>query len=172
MAMNLYGYEILREDDLMHHGIKGQKWGVRRYQNEDGSLTAEGQKRAKFIKTVNRNGKAYDKNKALLPDSKFEKKYGVDKTTADRIMQEEKDLYNELSRAVYSNEQTMNLGKKYAENMLARDYAKKTLWKLHESTGESMETLEKAYKDYQYEDFMKTRVDDIYDTVLRRSIGE
>ena len=32
-------------DYLMHHGIKGQKWGVRRFQNEDGSLTSEGVKR-------------------------------------------------------------------------------------------------------------------------------
>lgn len=30
---------------LMHHGIKGQKWGLRRYQNEDGSLTEAGKKR-------------------------------------------------------------------------------------------------------------------------------
>ena len=34
------------ENELYHHGIKGQKWGVRRYQNEDGSLTAAGKKRA------------------------------------------------------------------------------------------------------------------------------
>ena len=32
-------------DELYHHGIKGQKWGVRRYQNKDGSLTAAGKKR-------------------------------------------------------------------------------------------------------------------------------
>lgn len=32
-------------NELYHHGIKGQKWGIRRYQNEDGSLTAAGQKR-------------------------------------------------------------------------------------------------------------------------------
>ena len=33
------------ETYLMHHGIKGQRWGVRRYQNEDGSLTPAGKKR-------------------------------------------------------------------------------------------------------------------------------
>ena len=31
--------------DLRHHGIKGQKWGVRRYQNDDGSLTPIGKLR-------------------------------------------------------------------------------------------------------------------------------
>lgn len=30
---------------LCHHGIKGMKWGIRRYQNSDGSLTNEGKKR-------------------------------------------------------------------------------------------------------------------------------
>lgn len=29
-------------DSLTHHGIKGQKWGIRRFENEDGSLTDEG----------------------------------------------------------------------------------------------------------------------------------
>ena len=34
------------ENELYHHGVKGQKWGVRRYQNKDGSLTLAGKKRA------------------------------------------------------------------------------------------------------------------------------
>lgn len=33
------------ENELMHWGIKGMKWGVRRYQNKDGSLTPAGKRR-------------------------------------------------------------------------------------------------------------------------------
>lgn len=36
---------IPHSDYLEHHGIKGQKWGLRRYQNSDGSYTEEGRKR-------------------------------------------------------------------------------------------------------------------------------
>lgn len=40
--------------ELYHHGIKGQKWGVRRFQNKDGTRTAAGKQRYsdKYIKTI------------------------------------------------------------------------------------------------------------------------
>lgn len=43
--MNMYGYEIVRESDLAHYGLKGMKWGTRRWQNEDGSFNSAGKQR-------------------------------------------------------------------------------------------------------------------------------
>lgn len=71
----------MEENELYHHGVKGQKWGVRRYQNPDGTLTDKGKKHVSNYKkreinkiakhrlrqlrydekVVNRAGKSFDK---------------------------------------------------------------------------------------------------------------
>ena len=42
--------DFVTSDELYHWGIKGMKWGIRRFQNKDGSLTALGKKRSKQTK--------------------------------------------------------------------------------------------------------------------------
>lgn len=57
-------------NEIYHHGIKGMKWGVRRYQNKDGSLTSTGKNRRKnnfaseIKESANRSSANYHESKA------------------------------------------------------------------------------------------------------------
>lgn len=60
------------QDELCHHGTKGMKWGVRRFQNKDGSLTPEGQKRRSLGQTIH-DYKVKKKRKAALEKARATK---------------------------------------------------------------------------------------------------
>ena len=75
-----------RKGELYHHGIKGQKWGVRRFQNKDGSLTPAGERR--YDEPNKRQEKTHKiPKKKSLHRLKLEEKYrneGMTKKTAEQ----------------------------------------------------------------------------------------
>ena len=86
--MELYGYQFTRESDLTHHGIKGQKWGVRRFQNEDGSYTEEGKKHRQTAADIYGEGRhttAEQYNRRTYDKARFgEKGYERIRTKLDK----------------------------------------------------------------------------------------
>ena len=67
-----------RSDELCHHGIKGQKWGVRRFQNKDGSLTPAGEKRYGDGGPIGQTPKQQTKKSNSIDGMKVYSKHGVE----------------------------------------------------------------------------------------------
>ena len=66
----------MRKNELMHYGVEGMKWGVRRYQNKDGTLTEAGKKR-------------YDRDIAENKAKKKDNRIQIDGPDADRWVRED-----------------------------------------------------------------------------------
>ena len=82
-----------RQGELYHHGIKGQKWGVRRFQNKDGSLTPAGKKR---YDEPNIGRKA---SESVTIDGQTFKVHGRNnKQYADKVAKKAKDMGATVSR--------------------------------------------------------------------------
>lgn len=72
-------------DYLVHHGIKGQKWGVRRYQNSDGSLTQLGKRRLVGDKDIKKD---FDKTRSTAYTKAESHRYSVDDSKGHRVVTE------------------------------------------------------------------------------------
>lgn len=97
---------------LVHHGIKGQKWGVRRYQNEDGSLTSAGEGRYNNPTSINPGPNKLPKasNGGINPGSNYK--------TPDVRMREHASRLKERikERRAVQKERSIERGKKLTQN--------------------------------------------------------
>ena len=69
------------EEYLAHHGTKGQRWGVRRFQNSDGSLTAAGKMRY----SVGNGGRYISKKVDLKSAAKLKKLQVKEEAKLERL---------------------------------------------------------------------------------------
>ncbi len=111
-------------DYLAHHGIKGQKWGERRFQNEDGSLTPAGERR--YGRSARKAEKIFEK--ALKKNSPDERMFYLQKriTNKKSKRRDVNNLYDNnatsktntgVAKAVYDKVSKVN-GENYALEML------------------------------------------------------
>ena len=142
-------------DSLTHHGIKGMKWGVRRYQNKDGSLTDAGKKRM-YKEMFDSEGK----------DPGEKKKYVAD---ANRWVTEDitntRDVANEASTAA---NKLKNLNDTASRRSLDRRKSQMNLD--HMSDKEMRDRINRELLERQYRDVFTpkntSRGKEYLDTVL------
>ena len=86
-------YALTYSSSLSHHGIKGQKWGVRRYRNYDGTLTAAGKKKVAKMekyqhKLASKASRNASKSNQLADEANYKyedlRKYGKNSKTYKR----------------------------------------------------------------------------------------
>ena len=84
---------------LIHHGIIGQRWGVRRFQNPDGSLTEAGRKR---LANYNPNKTKIDKNVEKIVNSDYTK--NLIKSSVDKVDKAARKVEEEYKKALETKE--------------------------------------------------------------------
>lgn len=135
------------QNELYHFGVKGMKWGVRRYQNKDGSLTTAGRNR--FSRDARENN--WEIGSDGIARSRNKKTKGEEHSANPNKWVKE-DL--ERSKRLIDSSNTMSRELKNANNLaISRKSKQKTRMDLSNMTDKEMrdkinrEILERQYND-------------------------
>ena len=122
---------------LAHHGIKGQKWGIRRFQNEDGTLTAAGQRRYQKddVLFVSGSSKTQDESSGYyrkeLPRAIRRELDKVVKAGSKVVVGDapgvDRQVQNYLNKKQYKNVEIYGPGKQVRYNANSKDWKVKTV---------------------------------------------
>lgn len=104
------------EDELKHHGIKGMKWGVRRFQNSDGSLTPEGRKRYNSD-DLKETQKKVEKGKAMVDGVKKTRTKAAEKQHEKKIKSDLSQMSDKELRDIVNR---LNMEERYTQVMKSR----------------------------------------------------
>lgn len=149
------------DDFLEHYGILGQKWGIRRYQFPDGSLTPEGRKRYGYnYETGEYNKKLYMEDQDRQKTKEYSKIESEQRKKEKRAEQEAKRTEKENKKAA---EKVEKLRRQNALKMLDSDGNPLTNKKLRKLSNAELEVvvnrmaLEKKYSDIKLDNVSKGR---------------
>lgn len=93
---------FVNANELRHHGVEGMKWGVHRYQNEDGSLTAEGRRKLRGYDNDDDNYNYSEQfRNAERYAASWERKYGSTPINRLRFEYDGDDILNRGSSSGY-----------------------------------------------------------------------